>query len=98
MTRSLAFTKLASTDVEDAHGWYEARRPGLGDEFEAALDRALRLIREMPEIGPVVHRQLRRVMVPRFPYCLYYEFDDARIEVRACLHQRRDPGVLRGRL
>jgi len=36
--RSLAFTPLASTDIEEAYRWYEAQRPGLGDEFRAALN------------------------------------------------------------
>jgi plasmid stabilization system protein ParE len=47
------------------------------------------LIGEMLELGPLFHRAVRRIPIPRFPYALYYEIGDETIEVRACLHQRR---------
>jgi len=38
---------------------------------------------------PIVHRDLRRLLLERFPHSLYYRLTDSTIEVRACLHQRR---------
>lgn len=56
----------------------------------------LDLLPETPELGPVAHRDLRRVLLRRFPYAVYYRIAAPTIEVRACLHHRQDrPGNLR---
>jgi len=43
MTRALAFTGRATTDITDAFEWYSRQRSGLGEEFRAALSRAFDL-------------------------------------------------------
>lgn len=91
MSRTLAFTARASADIEEAYTWYETRRVGLGTEFQSELSRLFHLLEAMPEAGPVVHANLRRLLVRRFPFVLYYRLTDSAIEIRGCLHQRRDP-------
>ena len=66
MSRKLAFTPRARGDVESVYRRYESQRVGLGSEFEEELAHALSLLRSMPEAGPVVHRNLRRLLVQRF--------------------------------
>jgi plasmid stabilization system protein ParE len=51
----------------------------------------------MPEAGPIVHRDLRRLLLRSFPFAIYYRLTVERVEVRACLHQRRHPGAWRRR-
>jgi len=53
------------------------------------LWRVLELLITTPEMGPIAHRDLRRVLTRRFPYAIYYRLTDAAIEIRACLHHRR---------
>jgi plasmid stabilization system protein ParE len=91
VARELRFTPLAARDVASARDWYDAQRPGLGTEFEAALATTLDLIGQVPEAAPVVLKDVRRMLVARFPYALYYRPTEQAIEVRACLHTRRDP-------
>jgi plasmid stabilization system protein ParE len=85
------FTPLASADIEAAYAWYEGQRRGLGGEFRVALEVVWSLLNQFPEAGPIAHRDLRRVLVPRFPYAVYYRLGEQVIEIRGCLHQRRDP-------
>lgn len=82
----LAFTPRASADVEEAYHWYEDQRAGLGGRFQTEIDRVLYVISTMPEAGPAVHRDLRRLLVHRFPYALYYRVTPDLVEVRGCLH------------
>ena len=99
MSRAVRFTPLAEEDVAEAYGDYEAARGGLGDEFLAEVGRVLDLIGAYPEAGPTVHRDLRRALVHRFPYSLYYRLDREAevVEVRAVVHQRRHPRTWRRR-
>ena len=97
MTRTLAFTGRATTDITDAFEWYERQRSGLGDEFLGALARAYEFVELMPEAAPIVHRDLRRLLLRKFPFAIYFRLDAERVEIRACLHQRRHPGSWRRR-
>ncbi len=72
MTHRLEFRPEASADVAEAFSWYEAQRPALGTDFEAELDRTLYLIQTIPAAGPVVYRALRRALLHRFPFAIYY--------------------------
>ena len=91
MAREVRFTALAARDVTSAGDWYEGQRSGLGGELKQIVDRTLGVIRQVPEAGPVVLKDIRRMLLPRFPYALYYRLTDEAIEIRACLHSRRDP-------
>ena len=97
MTYRLEFRPEASADVAEAFSWYEAQRPGLGTEFEAELDGTLGLIKAMPAAGRVVYRTLRRALVRRFPFAIYYVLGGDLIEVRAVLHGSRHPRTWRRR-
>jgi plasmid stabilization system protein ParE len=91
------FTPLARVDIEEAYAWYEAQQPGLGDDFRSALSVVWRLLDQFPLGGPEVHQELRRVLVPHFPYAVYYRVIGAAVEIRACLHQHQNPRVWSGR-
>jgi plasmid stabilization system protein ParE len=51
-----------------------------------------------PNDTPLIYRQLRRVLVRRFPYAVYFGVDAADIVIFAVLHQRRAPKILDDRL
>ena len=89
----------AAADIEEAYQWYELQRPGLGDEFLAALTLARDRILEHPEAFPILHRDTRRALIPRrFPYGLLYRVYDDTIVVVACMHAKRDPRVWQRRM
>lgn len=82
----------AAADIEDAYRWYESQRPGLGEEFLAALRSTQDRVLEHPEACPVLHRDTRRALIPeRFPYGLFYRIYGDTVVVVACMHAKRDP-------
>ena len=93
MTRRAAFGLRANRHVAGAFEWYEQQRAGLGSEFLSAVDEAIELLQQMPELGHVVHRDLRRLSLRRFPYVIYYRITGSSVRIRACLHERRDARV-----
>ena len=64
----LVLRAAAAADVEEAYGWYENQRAGLGEEFLASVQSALEAILAHREAAPIIHRDTRRVLVKRFPY------------------------------
>ena len=89
VTPTLAFTGRAIKDIIDAFEWYELQRSGLGAPFLLALARTCELIMHMPSAGPVVHDDVRRLLLRAFPFAIYYRIEADRIVIRGCLHQRQ---------
>ena len=85
--------------MSEAYLGYEGARAGLGEEFLEAVGRVVGLIGEHPEAGPLVFRDIRRALLHRFPYSLYYRLEPAErlAEVRAVVHQRRHSRTWRRR-
>ena len=95
--KPVLFTPAAEADVEEALAWYEAQRPGLGEAFRRALDVAVASIEDHPEAYAVIHRRTRRVLLPTFPYGLYYRVLESSLLVVACMHGKRHPRTWRSR-
>ena len=93
----IRFRTEAAADVALASEWYDAQRPGLGNDFVKALERIIDLISDLPEAFPEVAAGLRLALLGRFPYALYYRLDGDVADVIACLHTRQSPTRWRSR-
>ncbi|MDP1605654.1 MAG: type II toxin-antitoxin system RelE/ParE family toxin [Rhodocyclaceae bacterium] len=91
MSLGLIVQPEAELDIKDAHAWYEARSPGLGAQFLDAIDEALLLVSREPKIFQRVHRSVRRALIHRFPYGIFYTIEPNRIVVFAVMHTARHP-------
>lgn len=91
------FRSEAAEDVALAKEWYDTRRPGLGDDFSDSLEEVIGLVAAHPEAFHEIAIGLRRALVGRFPYAVYYRLDGHSVDVVACLHTRRSPSRWRGR-
>ena len=81
----------ADLDVEAAFEWYENERQGLGLEFLDELRAAYNRIAD----GPLKYQELRggirRALLRRFPYAVYFAIEGDVVVVVAVLHASRDP-------
>lgn len=94
---TVRFRTEAAADVSLARDWYDAQSPGLGDAFVGSLEQIVDLIAELPEAFPEIAAGLRRALLSRFPYALYYRLDGSVVDVMACLHTRQSPSRWRSR-
>jgi toxin ParE1/3/4 len=91
MNLPLIITPEAEEDLAEAKAWYERKRKGLGDEFVLCVEAALNHIRRVPAAATEVYPGVRRVVVLRFPYGVFYRVDPDQIAVLAVYHSKRDP-------
>lgn len=87
----LIFRPEAESDVQSSYDWYQKQSDGLGDEFLDALDQVITGIQRLPEQHPMVHADIRRALLRRFPYAVFYMNEPSRIVILAVMHQSRDP-------
>lgn len=72
--------------------WHVHRREDLDMEFMECIDDALSRVVRGPDYYPIVYRNLRRAVVRRFPFAVFYEITTDEIQVIAVFHSQRDPG------
>jgi plasmid stabilization system protein ParE len=90
VTRTVTLRPAAVADLADARTWYDEQRPGLGDEFLAAVAAALLRLESNPDESPVYYRDFRRVLVDRFPYKVFFRTHGDAVVVFRILHAARD--------
>lgn len=97
MILSVVFRRPALREYEAAALWYEAKRSGLGGEFEAEVTAAVEAAAEWPMRFPRMYKEVRCVRVHRFPYSVFFLPESTRIVVLAVFHARRNPSIWRSR-
>ena len=85
-------------ELEEIRDYYENRSPKLGwtfiDEFESQILR----IAATPERWMIVDMNIRRCLMTRFPYVIYFRcVGTDRIRITTVKHQRRHPELGRDR-
>jgi plasmid stabilization system protein ParE len=98
MAAKLIIAPEAGQDIDEAYGWYEQQRAGLGEEFLGCVDACLEGLCRMPQIHAKVHEEYRRALVRRFPYAVFYEYLADTVTVYCVFHTARDPKKWRQRL
>lgn len=86
--KELVFTYTADVDIQNAFGFLEDIKEGLGDRFLESLERALGQIQLFPESGPLIRGRHRRVFTPRFPYGVFYTVYPRRVVITGVFHLR----------
>ena len=98
MSHRLLLRAGAEADIAEAAEWYELRKVGLSLQFRGALDKTFAGIQERPSLYPIVYRDLRRALVRRFPFGVFYVVQSESVIVVAVLHTARNPRIWRARL
>ena len=94
----IRFTPEADLELTEAREWYSHQRDDLDLEFMQCIDNALSRVVSNPLLFPIVYRELRRVVVSRFPFAIFYEVSSNEIQVVAVFHSRRDPETWKSRV
>ena len=99
---SYGFHPGALMDCEDATRYYlEQASPMVAAAFVAAVEAAIQAVCASPMTWRAVDELgVRRYLLRRFPYALYYRWDEERdrVSIYAVMHLRRRPGYWRHRL
>jgi plasmid stabilization system protein ParE len=87
----LIISPEAEADLIQAYRWYEEQVEGLGSEFLLCVDACIKSISCSPKIYQRVHKNVRRALIRRFPYGVFFIEETDHIRVIAVFHARRDP-------
>ncbi|MEK6787971.1 MAG: type II toxin-antitoxin system RelE/ParE family toxin [Pseudomonadota bacterium] len=85
----LVITDAAELDLVEARQWYQ-EQAALGLAFIGCVGEQLELIERQPSANPVIAHGIRRAVVTRFPYNIYYAINGQFISILAVWHGSRD--------
>ena len=84
--RTVIVLPEAEDDIESAYDWYEKQAPGLGRDFVLAIRAANLAIAEHPELYSLRFHGVRRYLLKRFPYAMYYRYNDHSVRILKVFH------------
>lgn len=86
------FADAALAEYIAAGEYYNRKVPGLGEAFADEIETGIRAILAGPRTWRIVEDEVRRYLVSRFPYGIYYSIEaDESIVIWAVKHLRRNP-------
>src|SRR6185369_12159651 len=97
MNQYIVLSPDAEADIDSAVLWYHRIDPNLAVRFTAEALATLHRIKQFPYRFPIIKGSLRRGLLKRFPYYIYYSFLSSRISVVAVVHHRRSDSLWIGR-
>ena len=89
--RPLRIRPRALREIDEAFEWYRKRAEPAAAAFLEELDSALAQIAAAPEQHHLVRGRLRRVLLHRFPYGVYYKVFANAVSVVGVIHGHRHP-------
>jgi plasmid stabilization system protein ParE len=96
------FIRDARLELTASRTWYGVKSREVARDFTTSVERTVTRIRELPHSAPrwpgIDDEDVRRIVVPDFPYLVVYLVTDDEIIILAVAHTRRRPGYWRERV
>jgi toxin ParE1/3/4 len=91
MIYQVRLTPAAEADIGSAFDWYQSERNGLGLEFLYQLYAVVDSLEENPLKYQTQKELIRRVLLRKFPYAVYFVVEQETVAVIAVLHAAQNP-------
>ena len=85
------FNELAVMEMNDAIAYYELQYSGLGAAFKVEIKKAVNRIIKYPKAWPIVDEDIRKYILHKYPYNVYYSLEKDHLYIIAIAHQHRKP-------
>lgn len=85
-------------ELDEAIDYYDTKAEGLGNRLLAEVRAVVLYIQEFPASSPVIEREVRRKVLVKFPYDLFYVLNSSGVTILSVAHESRRPGFWRGRM
>jgi len=88
---SIRYKQAASAEVEAAISRYAQPEINQASAFVKDLERTEAHLRALPALYQKIEGEIRRAVLRRFPYPLFYVIEREEVIVLACMHQHQKP-------
>ncbi len=89
---------FAELDIKHAKDWYNVKSDNLGDEFFIEVEKTISQLLHNPKQFPITTKNIRKAVVKRFPFCIFYINTANTVDLYAVFHNSRNPQVWKKRI
>ena len=94
----VVFLLAAEQDLQHAYNWVAEHRHGKEQPFLHDVESRLEQLTRFPLSGRLYRARYRRLLIPRYPFGIFYVVESNRIVVHSIFDLRRSPEKLAERL
>lgn len=90
----LRYTLRGAAELDKILDYIEARSPQGARHVQARIQVIVDLLLRHPHAGQLTSKgRLRRMMIPPYPYVVFYQASDEEIVIHGVRHSARDPST-----
>jgi len=96
MKRKLFDIELSEEAIEDfdnSYNFYYEDSFKVAETFFKQIDICFDAIKQNPTSFPIVHKDVRKYVVKKFPFLIYYRIANSVVQVIAIFHSSRNPEI-----
>lgn len=95
---SVELSNEAEVDFDSSYEYYFEESPTVADAFFQKLNFAFNIIKQNPYSFSIIHKNIRKYVIKKFPFVIYYTVNDPIIKVIAIFHTSRHPEIWNDRI
>ena len=87
----IVFSQMAQIELEETVLYYESEKEGLGEIFKTIVIEAMDKLEIFPELYMQISPNVRRIVLSKFPYNIFYNYKEEVITIISIAHQHKKP-------
>jgi len=88
---SVVISKPAQIEIQESLMWYNERSNLAHQKLLTEIDDSIKGLTQNPFLHSIKYKDVRSVMLKRFPYSFYYIIKQEEIRIISFFHHRRKP-------
>ena len=89
---------FAELEIKHAKEWYNGKSNNLGNEFFTEVEKTISQLLNIPKQFSTIKKNIRKAVVKRFPFCIFYIAGANTVDLYAVFHNSRNPQVWEKRI
>lgn len=98
MAFKIIIKPIVFLDLDEALMWHESEQSGLAQRFYKSFENAINRIKKNPHAFSDVIPGVKRILLKKFPYKVFYSISENKIFVLGISHAKRSNSYIRKRL
>ena len=95
---SIELSDDAEIDLKSSFEYYFYEDSQVADSFFKQINISFEKIKQDPEMFPIVYGSIRKYVLKKFPFVIYYRIDNVIVQIIAIFHTSRNPQIWNERI
>ncbi len=87
----------AENDFDKSYEYYAKESEKVADNFYKQVDNSFNKISKNPHAYPQAYKKVRKLVIKRFPFIIYYQIKQVVVRIVAIFHASRNPEIWKDR-